>query len=163
LIYSLGKINLLVLIFNHPQVGPYHPDSAGRSDANPMSNFVSYCSPKDDNEFGIVRENVKKHLEAVCSKVEEEFHKRVIKQARVQHLYTRLVGQLKNKSSEFDLMMKLHPTPAVCGHPQALAKFAISMSESFDRGMYAGPVGWFGGDGAEFAVGIRSSLKQGCL
>jgi menaquinone-specific isochorismate synthase len=85
-------------------------------------------SPKDHNEFGIVRENVKKHLEAVCSKVEEEFHKRVIKQARVQHLYTRLVGQLKNKSSEFDLMMKLHPTPAVCGHPQALAKSAISMS-----------------------------------
>jgi hypothetical protein len=81
-------------------VGPYHPDSAGRSDANPVSNFVSYCSPKDHNEFGIVRENVKKHLEAVCSKVEEEFHKRVIKQARVQHLYTRLVGQLKNKSSE---------------------------------------------------------------
>ncbi len=101
---------------------------------------------------------------------------------------------------QFDLMMKLHPTPAVCGHPQALAKFAISMSgmclphpinehklifstrhllpnvlsqfkvantaigipwaESFDRGMYAGPVGWFGGDGAEFAVGIRSSLIQ---
>jgi hypothetical protein len=29
---------------------------------------------------------------------------------------------------QFDLMMKLHPTPAVCGHPQALAKFAISMS-----------------------------------
>jgi menaquinone-specific isochorismate synthase len=26
--------------------------------------------------------------------------------------------------------------------------------------MYAGPVGWFGGDGAEFAVGIRSSLIQ---
>jgi menaquinone-specific isochorismate synthase len=57
-------------------------------------------SPKDHNEFEIVRENVKKHLEAVCSKVEEEFHKRVIKQARVQHLYTRLVGELKNKSSE---------------------------------------------------------------
>lgn len=35
--------------------------------------------------------------------MEEEFHKRVIKQARVQHLYTRLVGQLKNKSSEVSL------------------------------------------------------------
>lgn len=34
------------------------------------------------------------------------------------------------------------------------------MTEDFDRGMYAGPVGWFGGDGAEFAVGIRSSLIQ---
>lgn len=28
----------------------------------------------------------------------------------------------------------------------------------FDRGMYAGPVGWFGGEESEFAVGIRSAL-----
>lgn len=28
----------------------------------------------------------------------------------------------------------------------------------FDRGMYAGPVGWFGGVESEFAVGIRSAL-----
>lgn len=28
----------------------------------------------------------------------------------------------------------------------------------FDRGMYAGPVGWFGGRESEFAVGIRSAL-----
>lgn len=33
-------------------------------------------------------------------------------------------------------------------------------AESFDRGMYAGPVGWFGGMGSEFAVGIRSSLIE---
>lgn len=26
--------------------------------------------------------------------------------------------------------------------------------------MYAGPVGWFGGMGSEFAVGIRSSLVE---
>ena len=30
--------------------------------------------------------------------------------------------------------------------------------EMFDRGMYAGPVGWFGGRETEFAVGIRSAL-----
>lgn len=28
----------------------------------------------------------------------------------------------------------------------------------FDRGMYAGPVGFFGGGQSEFAVGIRSAL-----
>lgn len=28
----------------------------------------------------------------------------------------------------------------------------------FDRGMYAGPVGWFGGSESEFSVGIRSAL-----
>lgn len=30
----------------------------------------------------------------------------------------------------------------------------------FDRGMYAGPVGWFGGEESEFAVGIRSALVE---
>ena len=34
------------------------------------------------------------------------------------------------------------------------------VSETFDRGMYAGPVGWFGGMASEFAVGIRSSLIE---
>lgn len=33
-------------------------------------------------------------------------------------------------------------------------------SEVFDRGMYAGPVGWFGGGESEFAVGIRSALVE---
>lgn len=33
-------------------------------------------------------------------------------------------------------------------------------TEMFDRGMYAGPVGWFGGGESEFAVGIRSALVE---
>lgn len=32
------------------------------------------------------------------------------------------------------------------------------VAEMFDRGMYAGPIGWFGGNESEFAVGIRSAL-----
>ena len=33
-------------------------------------------------------------------------------------------------------------------------------AEPFDRGWYAGPVGWIGRDAAEFAVAIRSGLVQ---
>lgn len=36
--------------------------------------------------------------------------------------------------------------------------FLYVFIEMFDRGMYAGPVGWFGGAESEFAVGIRSAL-----
>lgn len=36
----------------------------------------------------------------------------------------------------------------------------IWYAEVFDRGMYAGPVGWFGGGESEFAVGIRSALVE---
>ncbi|KAL3698745.1 hypothetical protein R1sor_012821 [Riccia sorocarpa] len=117
-------------------------------------------SPKDHREFDIVRTSVKSHMKMVCKHVETELHKCLIKQERVQHLYARFSGELSDEDGEYDLLSALHPTPAVCGHPQAAARDAISTSESFDRGLYAGPVGWVGGGGAEFAVGIRSSLIQ---
>ncbi|KAG0608149.1 hypothetical protein M758_8G082600 [Ceratodon purpureus] len=117
-------------------------------------------STKDHEEFEIVRENIRQNLERVCKDVEVESHKSIIKQARIQHLYGRFLGTLHNEADEFDLLEVLHPTPAVCGHPQAPAREAITASETFDRGMYAGPVGWFGGMGSEFAVGIRSSLVE---
>nr|XP_024385455.1 protein PHYLLO, chloroplastic-like isoform X2 [Physcomitrium patens] len=117
-------------------------------------------SSKDHEEFEIVRESIRQNLEKVCKEVEVESHKSIIKQARVQHLYGRFLGTLHSEVDEFDLIRVLHPTPAVCGHPQAPAREAITASESFDRGMYAGPVGWFGGMGSEFAVGIRSSLIE---
>ena len=37
---------------------------------------------------------------------------------------------------------------------------AIEKIEPFERGWYAGPVGWVGHDAAEFAVGIRSGLVE---
>lgn len=39
-----------------------------------------------------------------------------------------------------------------------LTRFLDILTEIFDRGMYAGPVGWLGGAECEFAVGIRSAL-----
>ena len=54
----------------------------------------------------------------------------------------------------------MHPTPAVCGRPRADARDLLAAAEDFDRGLYAGPFGWIGGDGAEFAVAIRSALLQ---
>ena len=61
----------------------------------------------------------------------------------------------------FDVLQALHPTPAVGGYPQVEAMQAIHEREPFDRGWYAGPVGWVGRDEAEFTVAIRSGLVQG--
>ncbi|KAK8604157.1 hypothetical protein V6N13_096616 [Hibiscus sabdariffa] len=60
----------------------------------------------------------------------------------------------------FEILSSLPPTPAVCGFPTETARLFISETEMFDRGMYAGPVGWFGGGESEFAVGIRSALVE---
>ncbi|KAJ8563250.1 hypothetical protein K7X08_031702 [Anisodus acutangulus] len=117
-------------------------------------------SAKDHNEFTIVRECIRRRLEAVCSSVFIEPKKAIRKFPRVQHLYARLRGRLQAEDDEFKILSSVHPTPAVCGYPTEDARAFISETEMFDRGMYAGPVGWFGGEESEFAVGIRSALVE---
>ncbi|KAL3748370.1 hypothetical protein ACJRO7_009586 [Eucalyptus globulus] len=115
-------------------------------------------SPKDHLEFTIVRESIRRKLEAVCSGVVVEPRKAIRKLSRVQHLHAVLAGTLRSEDDEYDLLSSLHPSPAVCGFPTEEARLLIAETEVFDRGMYAGPVGWFGGGESEFAVGIRSAL-----
>lgn len=117
-------------------------------------------SPKDDIEFTIVRGTIRKKLEAVCEKVVIKPEKMIKKLRRIQHLYAQLSGRLTSEEDEFEILSSLHPSPAVCGFPTEEAQLLIAETEVFDRGMYAGPVGWFGGGESEFAVGIRSALVE---
>ncbi|KAL8158324.1 hypothetical protein AgCh_002864 [Apium graveolens] len=117
-------------------------------------------SRKDHHEFTIVRECIRRKLEAVCANVFIEPGKAIRKLRRVQHLYAHLTGRLRSEDDEFYILSSLHPSPAVCGFPTEEARLLITETEMFDRGMYAGPVGWFGGGESEFAVGIRSALVE---
>ncbi len=76
----------------------------------------------------------------------------------VQHLVTRMEGMLWAPDSDAALLAAFHPTPAVGGYPREAALEAIASLEPFDRGWFAGPVGWVGFDSTEFAVAIRSAL-----
>ncbi|KAJ0971303.1 hypothetical protein J5N97_019262 [Dioscorea zingiberensis] len=115
-------------------------------------------SPKDHIEFTIVRESITSKLENICEEVLVEPSKALRKLPRVQHLCAQLSGRLRSEDDEFAILASLHPTPAVCGLPTEEARLFIENNDLFDRGMYAGPVGWFGGRESEFAVGIRSAL-----
>ncbi|XP_051136429.1 isochorismate synthase, chloroplastic-like [Andrographis paniculata] len=115
-------------------------------------------SKKDHLEFTVVRENIRRKFEEICSRTIVEPSKSLRKLPRVQHLYAKLTGTLKQEDDEFRVLSSLHPTPAVCGLPAEDARQLIADTEMFDRGMYAGPVGYFGGSESEFAVGIRSAL-----
>ena len=72
------------------------------------------------------------------------------------HLATDVSGILTDGSSALDLVAALHPTAAVAGSPTSAAQLLIDELEPFDRGRYAGPVGWVDshGDG-EWAVALR--------
>jgi menaquinone-specific isochorismate synthase len=64
--------------------------------------------------------------------------------------------------SALQLVARVHPTPAVGGTPTGEAVAYISEVEGFDRGRYAGPVGWMDarGDGS-WAIGLRSADVDG--
>lgn len=72
------------------------------------------------------------------------------------HLATDLKGTLGDGSSSLDLVSAVHPTAAVAGTPRQAALEVLAELEGFDRGRYAGPVGWIDGDGdGEWAIALR--------
>jgi menaquinone-specific isochorismate synthase len=72
------------------------------------------------------------------------------------HLATDVAGEIADHASSLDLVAALHPTAAVAGTPTDAAVELIRKLEPFDRGRYAGPVGWVDGDGdGEWAIALR--------
>ena len=52
----------------------------------------------------------------------------------------------------------MHPTPAVGGQPREQAVPRINELEGFERGLYAGLIGWFNDQNeGKMVVGIRSA------
>jgi isochorismate synthase EntC len=78
------------------------------------------------------------------------------------HLRTPIQATLRAETHVLDLVERLHPTPAVGGVPTAAAMEWIGSREPFDRGWYAGAVGWLDAQGdGEFNVALRSGLVRG--
>jgi menaquinone-specific isochorismate synthase len=101
-------------------------------------------------------------LTPVTEKILFDSQPSIKKYRNIQHLYSHIRAKLKQNTSIFSLLELLHPTPAVCGMPKAEALKTINDLEDFDRGMYAGVLGWFNLENeGEFVVGIRSALLHG--
>lgn len=82
--------------------------------------------------------------------------------SNIQHLWTPIQGKVPTKVHPLEIIAQLHPTPAVAGVPTDIACATIRRYESFERGLYAAPLGWIDYKGnSEFIVGIRSALING--
>ena len=119
-------------------------------------------SPKEAVEHRLVVDAVADGLAKVADRVQVG-RPEVVRLATVAHLATEITADLTGPlPTALELAGLLHPTPAVGGSPRDAALAAIAALEPFDRGCYAGPVGWVdrAGDG-EWAVALRCASLDG--
>ena len=124
------------------------------------------ASEKDQREHAYVRTAIETALAPLAERVEVDAKASAMTLARGRHLRTGIRAALRPETGPLDVLRALHPTPAVGGTPRSAALDAIGRLEPFDRGLYAGVIGWIGRDAggaeaAEVAVGIRSGLVDG--
>jgi menaquinone-specific isochorismate synthase len=120
-------------------------------------------SVKEAEEHRLLVDAVVAALAPVCAGPPSAGDPEVVRFPTVSHLATRVSGVLRRPApSALALAGRLHPTPAVGGLPRAEALATIAALEGFDRGLYAGPVGWVdaAGDG-EWAVALRGAQLDG--
>jgi isochorismate synthase len=139
----------------HPLAGSIPRSADPAEDARRAAGLLE--SAKDRYEHAFVSEAVADGLRPFCRDVVKPAEPALTATPTMWHLGSTITGTVADPDIDaLTLAAALHPTPAVCGTPPDAARRAIAELETFDRGFYAGMVGWTdaSGDG-EWAVTIR--------
>ena len=117
---------------------------------------------KDLDEHRYVLEHFRNVIDNFGENITLDESPSVKRLKNIQHLLTKIVGDLKPDTSVMNILRELHPTPAVCGFPKEAALNLIKKIENQRRGLYSGIIGWFNfNNEGEFAVAIRSAVTYG--
>lgn len=143
-------------ILSHPLAGSARRSPDLSEDEAAAQNLLA--SEKDRREHALVVEAILDLLAPHCSDLRAPPGPALVSTRTMWHLGTRIEGVLRRgeEASAVELAALLHPTPAVCGSPRDRAAELIRELEGYDRGFYAGAVGWTNavGDGAWY-VSLR--------
>ena len=154
---------------SHPLAGTVARSGDVASDLALVEGIMA--SAKNRSEHALVLEGLRAALGPVCDRLDIADVPSILELRNVSHLATEVQGHLAPGTSHrgrlegptaLELVARVHPTPAVGGTPTAGALAWIRAEEGFDRGRYAGPVGWVDarGDGT-WAIAIRSAVVEG--
>lgn len=114
------------------------------------------ASAKNRDEHAFAVQSLLAELRPHTSNLSVSDEPFTLKLPNLWHLATDIAGTLDDGSTALDMIAALHPTAAVAGTPTSAAIEMIARLEPFDRGRYAGPVGWIDADGdGEWAVALR--------
>jgi menaquinone-specific isochorismate synthase len=120
------------------------------------------ASAKNTVEHAFAVDSLVNSLAPFCSQVDADPKPFSLALPNLWHLASDVHGVLLESASVLDLAEALHPTAAVAGTPRLAAQKLLAELEDFDRGRYAGPVGWIGADGdGEWAIALRGAQIEG--
>jgi menaquinone-specific isochorismate synthase len=120
------------------------------------------ASEKDRVEQRIALDDMVARLGTVAHQIRTDPQPHVLTLARIQHLETEIRASVPPDVGVLDLLRLLHPTPAVCGLPRDAAMAFLGEEEPFERGWYAGPVGFFDAEGnGIFVPALRMGVATG--
>jgi menaquinone-specific isochorismate synthase len=160
-------------VASHPLAGTIPRSGDLAADESLIAGLLA--SRKERQEHAYVIDGLTAALGPLCDELDVPDKPSILELRNVSHLATHITGTLTPVAplpsqghpglavpSAIELVAHVHPTPAVGGTPTAEATAYITEVEGFDRGRYAGPVGWVDrrGDGT-WAIGIRSAEVEG--
>lgn len=140
-------------VVSHPLAGSAPRSGDGATDQ--AAGAALLASAKDQHEHALVVEAVLDTLAPFCAQLGAPDGTTLHATATMWHLGTRITGTLRDPATPVaELLAALHPTPAVCGLPRVEADRVLRDLEGYDRGFYAGAVGWLdaAGDGAWYVA-----------
>ncbi len=135
--------------------------TAGRGTDPEVDKAISAAlaaSAKNTTEHAFAVDSLVQTLAPFCEHVDADPKPFSLALPNLWHLASDVHGVLREEASVLDLAAALHPTAAVAGTPRLEAQQLLAELEPFDRGRYAGPVGWIGADGdGEWAIALRGA------
>ncbi|MGA2972336.1 MAG: anthranilate synthase component I [Candidatus Bathyarchaeia archaeon] len=120
--------------------------------------------PKEQAEHIMLIDLARNDLGKVCQFGTIEVPELMVvqKYSHVQHIVSRVSGQLRPDSDALDTFKGIFPAGTVSGAPKKRAMEIIDELEPSRRGPYAGAAGYFSYNGnADFAITIRTLIANG--
>lgn len=100
---------------------------------------------KNKEEQQIVEQYVVKTLQPYCTSINVT-PVTTTKAGHLEHLLTRISMKMPVEQKADNLLLALHPTPAVCGTPKQASYDEIASQEGYDREFFSGYIGHISDD-----------------
>lgn len=117
--------------------------------------------PKELSEHAVVVREILAALEPLCTALVASHSPSLLRLPNVQHLASHVHGRVRPEVGLFELLERMHPTPAVGGAPRAAALDWLRRHDEADRGWYTGGVGWVDDAGGDIWVALRCATVRG--